>query len=216
MDLEQLRRRVRSSIVNHPATRAIHAGTMNKEQFATYMTDVLHYAIFSPRVIGQAACRLTERCPDAAEYLFRHAQEECGHDVWAREDLSALGWSGEDIARSLPSDACRRMLAMEHYFAYHHNPMALFGWMYVLESLGGDVAGALAERIDACLNLGKRATSFLAGHGEADVDHARELTDIISRTIVSEEDQRDFLFVVRESETLYTEILDHAFGAAAR
>ena len=180
------------------------------------MQDVYCYALHSSQVIGLAGCRLVLSHPSLSQYLLHHATEELGHDKWAAADLEDLGLSTGEIAMITPSSPCLRMIGLEYFCAAHTNPVGLFGWMFVLESLGGRVGGSISQAIDQSLRLNGKGIYFLRGHGEADTHHSEDLFSIIAEGITQPQDRDDFLRVIRESEDLYRGILDHAYAVEAR
>jgi heme oxygenase len=177
------------------------------------MIDVYCYALHSSQVIAGAGSRLVLSHPALAEYLFRHAVEELGHDKWAESDLNDLGLGADDIKNAVPSSPCARMIALEYYYSAHANPVGLFGWMFVLESLGAKVGGSLAQAVDQVLQLNGKATYFLRGHADADAHHSEDLYSVISANVKSSKDQDAFFLMTRESGDLYCEILNHALDA---
>jgi pyrroloquinoline quinone (PQQ) biosynthesis protein C len=176
------------------------------------MTDVYSYARHSSQVIGLAGSRLVLSHPELAAYLFRHAGEELGHEQWAASDLRDLGVSDAELSRLEPSSPCLRMIALEYFCATHANPVGLFGWMFVLESLGGKVGGSIATAIDGALQLEGKATRFLRGHAEADAHHSEDLLAVIAAHVRPDDDERAFLRMAAQSLDLYTAILDAAAG----
>lgn len=193
--------------------RQLMQGRVTKEQYKTYLMDVYSYALHSSVVIGIAATRMVHSHPPLSEYLFRHAGEELGHDRWAASDLRDLGMSENEIDSIQPSSPCARMIALEYYYAAHANPVGLFGWMFVLESLGGKIGGDIADGIDKVLALNGKATYFLKGHAEADAHHSEDLFVAISENMVVQEDKIAFETMVSESLDLYAAILDNAWHA---
>ena len=90
-------------------------------------------------MIGLAGTRCVLSHPPLAQYLLHHAQEELGHDQWALQDLAALGVSEAKARKSRPVPACAAMVGFEYYIAGYGNPVALFGWLYVLEAMANGV-----------------------------------------------------------------------------
>lgn len=209
----QLGRDTSAAFQRHPIVAAVMAGRLNAAQYARYMTDVFHYATHSSVVIGQAGVRLVHSHPALAAYLFHHAGEELGHDAWAHQDLIDVGLTAGQIAASQPSPACRAMIDMEFQLAFHGNPVALFGWMFVLECLGGDMGGAMAAGIDAALGLAGKGTRFLAGHGEADGQHMQDLAAVIAANVTAPADVAAVLAVAERARDHYLGILDAALAA---
>lgn len=196
-----------------PVVAALRQRRLSRAQYRAYMDDVFTYAGHSSVVIGMAAARLVHSHPTLAEYLFRHANEELGHDEWASRDLIDLGRTRDEIAAIKPSSACLRMIGLEYFYAAHANPVGLFGWMFVLESLGGNVAGTLSTMLDKALGLGGKGTLFLRGHGDADAHHAADLSEVIARNVSGSHDRQAFERMAEESLELYCGILDHAYEA---
>lgn len=214
MQLEQMQQNITRAVMTHPLVAAIEARKMNRLQYRAYMEDVYAYAQHSSQVIGLAGVRLVGTHPLLAQYLLHHAVEELGHDKWAASDLRDLGFTDAQLAASRPSSPCLRMIGLEYFYAQHANPVGLFGWMFVLESLGGAVGGQIARAIDEALNLNGKGTYFLSGHGEADTHHAEDLFRVISSGVTSPSDREVFTRMAREGQDLYTQILDHAYAAA--
>ena len=208
MDLRQIQEQVVREVQGSELVGAIAHGSIRREQYTAYLTDVYHYACHSAQVIGLAGSRMVRSHPQLADYLFSHAREELGHEHWATSDLRDLGRTDEDIARSTASEACTKMLGLEYLYAAHLNPVGLFGWMFVLESLDGRVGGSIANALDAALKLEGKALYFLRSHGEADAHHSEDLARVIEAHIISAEDQDDFQTMVSLSRKAYLEILD--------
>lgn len=212
MDLRQIQDRVTERLTSTKIVHELMRGEISLAQYRAYMEDVYCYALHSSQVIGLAACRLALSHPALSQYLFWHAAEELGHDKWAAADLKDLGLSEAEIAALTPSSPCLRMIGLEYYCAAQANPVGLFGWMFVLESVGGRVGGSIAQAIDRALGLQGKGVYFLDGHGKADSQHSEDLVSVISNGITEPRDQEVFLRMVTESEDLYCAMLDHAYG----
>jgi hypothetical protein len=210
MNLREMQDNAVKHIMARPLVHSIFRGTMKRSEYIRYMSDVYCYALHSSQVIALAGARLVLSHPPMAEYLFAHAGEELGHDKWARSDLSDLGLPDQDIASIRASAPCHRMLGLEYYYAAHDNPIGLFGWMFVLESLGGQVGGAVADALDRTLQLQGKGLWFLKGHGEADAHHSEDLCRVIEENLLTSGDQEVFLKMYEESIDLYGAILDNA------
>ncbi|CAM5696281.1 hypothetical protein SMICM304S_07405 [Streptomyces microflavus] len=87
-----------------------------------------------------------------AAYLAEHIQEEQGHDAWLLEDLLVAGAHSPGTR----STRCRRRTwppwsAPEYYWIEHHHPVALLGYIAVLE--GYAPAPGLTDRIAGTTGL---------------------------------------------------------------
>ncbi len=199
--LLQLRQETGTGILQAPITKALLSDQLNTDTYAKYLLNVWHYARFSSRVIALAGSRAVETHPQLANYLFHHAQEEMGHDEWVIEDLINLGWNRKQIISSRATLSCESMIAYEFYIAGICNPIALFGWLYILEAIGDDLGSEIANKI-ASHPATKNSVKFVAGHGVADEEHTADLTKMIS-TYIKGEDEQEVIHVARVVKNLY-------------
>ncbi len=206
--LAQLRRAVRDDIVQIGAVQDLIAGKADRDVYVRYLTNVWHYAQHSAIVIGIAGARAVGRNPPVADYLLHHAREELGHDEWALGDLAALGVSRDDVAATRPVPACAAMIGYEYYTATYANPVGLFGWLFVLEAMGEDLGHLIAEQVGKGLAL-PDGVRFLAGHGEADQDHTKDIIEQIEAHIVGQ-DLADVHHVADVMADIYPRMLREA------
>lgn len=180
--LLNIRQQVLEGITHSSAVAPVLAGKPSPEIYQRYLINVWHYARHSSAVIALAGSRCVQSHPELADYLMHHGREELGHDAWALTDLAALGVSEEAVRASRPSPACAAMIGFEYFTAGHANPVGIFGWLYVLEAMGEDLGATVSARLREGLGL-QKGVKFVEGHGEADVDHTRDLTEQISQHI---------------------------------
>lgn len=180
--LEKVRADVREALTGMELIADAIAGRGDPKFYARYLTNVWHYAQHSATVIGLAGTRCVLSHPPLAQYLLHHALEELGHEQWALDDLKALGVTEAEVRKTRPVPACASMIGYEYYIAGHANPVALFGWLYVLEAMGDDLGHIVAEGFTEGLDL-PGGVKFLAGHGEADEEHTRDIIEQIETNI---------------------------------
>ena len=180
--LEKLRASVRDGIMSDSGVAELMTTKADPKFYARYLENVWHYAQHSATVIGLAGTRCVLSHPPLAQYLMHHALEELGHDAWALQDLAALGVSEATVRKSRPVPACAAMVGFEYYTAGYGNPVALFGWLYVLEAMGDDLGHIVAEAVSKGLDL-PDGVKFLAGHGDADEDHTLDIIENIKKHI---------------------------------
>jgi heme oxygenase len=203
-------------IAELPATRIVQgllAGQPDRDAYVRYLVNVYSYAQYSPKVMAIAASRCLATHPALARYLLRHAEEEQGHDLWALADLADLDVAEAAARRLKPTPACAALIGYIHYVAAYANPVGLFGWMYVLEAVGNDLGTPIAQRLRDWLD--GKATRFVEGHGVADTDHTRDLTEQIETHITSERDRADVDQVADVVADLYLRLFREAGGEQA-
>lgn len=217
-DLVLLQQRTIERILATPIARGILSGDPDRNQYVGYLVNVFHYAKHSAQVISLAGSRCVERAPTLASYYFEHAGEELGHERWALSDLADLGVTEQAVLESSPAPSCAAMIGLEYFTAGHGNPVALLGWMRVLESLGDELGHKIADRIDAGMGPAKhgKASSFLRGHGDADRDHIKEIDRQVAAHVGSPRDRRDIVLVATASADLYVRMLDDIVSGGVR
>ena len=207
--LEKVRANVRNGIMTQSGVAEALSESADPRYYTRYLENVWHYAQYSSTVIGLAGTRCVLSHPPLAQYLLHHALEELGHDQWALQDLAALGVSEAQARKSRPVPACAAMIGYEYYIAGHGNPVALFGWLYVLEAMGDDLGHLVADAVSKGLNL-PEGVKFLAGHGEADEEHTVDIIENIRKHIKGD-DLDDVHHVADVVADLYVRIFSEIF-----
>ncbi|WP_223760722.1 iron-containing redox enzyme family protein [Myxococcus sp. RHSTA-1-4] len=72
--------------------------------------------------------------PGLIKYFRQLILEERGHDDWLLDSLEALGHSREGVRAHLPPPTVAAMVGMQYYWIYHHHPVALLGFIKVVEN----------------------------------------------------------------------------------
>ncbi len=114
-----------------------------------------------------------------AAYLAEHIREEEGHDAWLLEDLRAAGGTPEDALGPLPSPLIASLVGSQYYWIEHHHPVALLGYIAVLE--GYAPAPGLTDRIARRTGLPAAALRTVREHSVLDTEHLDELHALLDR-----------------------------------
>jgi hypothetical protein len=110
-----------------------------------------------------------------AEYYRSHLDEERDHVKWLREDLKSVGVS---VPAALPNKSATAMAGSQYYLLKHAHPAALLGYMAVLE---GDPTPV--EVVDSLEHAyGKPLLRFVRIHAVKDLEHRKELFEVIDDT----------------------------------
>lgn len=201
-ELLAIRKRVYEELSATRIVEELLDGKTDLEAYKRYLFNAWNYARFSPVVMALGASRCVGTHPELARYLLHHADEETGHDAWAVADLQDLGVDEDTTRASRPVNACASLIGYVHYLAAFGNPVALFGWMYILEAVGKDLGTIAGKELMAVLTE-KKAVRFVAAHGVADSEHADELAEQISKYVKTGEDRRDVVESARVVADLY-------------
>jgi len=77
-------------------------------------------------------------CAALHAYLTQHVPEERHHDDWLLDDLEALGVSRESVWARQPSPTVAALVGAQYYWIHHHHPVAVLGYIAVLEGTPPD------------------------------------------------------------------------------
>lgn len=108
------------------------------------------------------------------EYFIRHLEEEQHHAEWLAEDLLHLDI---DVTKEPIKRQAAAMAGTQYYLIKHIKAECLLGYMAVIEGFPIDI------KFVECLEQahGKEAFRTLRLHGEEDIEHAKELFEIIEK-----------------------------------
>jgi hypothetical protein len=122
-------------------------------------------------VVGTDSCAVVR---GMAPYLDRHVDEELDHARWLREDLALLGCY---VADRQPSRIAALLVGAQFYWIFYEHPVALLGYMAVLEGCTASVDSieAFIERT----GYPREALRTLLHHAKVDPDHSADLDDLI-------------------------------------
>ncbi|MEU4408691.1 iron-containing redox enzyme family protein [Streptosporangium sp. NPDC023963] len=123
------------------------------------------------RVAAARSAELGET--ELAGYLDRHAEEEAGHDDWLLEDLALIDPSAEDALRGTPPPSVAGLVGAQYYWVLHHHPVALLGYIAVLE--GEAPSPALLEHLERSTGHPRAAFRTLWRHAALDPGHREDL-----------------------------------------
>jgi hypothetical protein len=119
-------------------------------------------------------------CAGLAEYLAVHIDEERDHDAWALADLEATGVRREAVLASLPPAQAAALVGAQYYWIEHHHPVALLGYILVLED-GPDDAEPFLDELRVRSGFPDTAFRTLRHHAQLDPDHRADLDRLIDR-----------------------------------
>jgi hypothetical protein len=112
-------------------------------------------------------------CRELGAFLSVHAEEERDHDEWLLEDLEANGIGREDVISRIPSPHVAALVGAQYYWIQHQHPVALIGYMRLLE--GNPPSQAHVQRLQRESGLPSAIFRTYRLHGELDPNHMQDL-----------------------------------------
>jgi hypothetical protein len=114
---------------------------------------------------------------ELARYLEKHIADEADEDMMA--DLEVLGWTRSEILREMSQPAFASLVGAQYYWAQHCHPVAVLGYIQVLE--GYPPSKAVVEELVLRTGLPRAAFGSLLQHAELDPRHRDELHELLDR-----------------------------------
>ncbi|WP_335936752.1 iron-containing redox enzyme family protein [Streptomyces sp. PTD5-9] len=114
-----------------------------------------------------------------AAHLDGHIREEAEHDAWLLEDLAAAGGDPRDAVERIPDPLVASLAGAQYYWIEHHHPVALLGYIAVLE--GHAPAPGLAPRLARMTGLPAPAFRTVHEHAHLDGGHCAGLYALLDR-----------------------------------
>ncbi|MFL5921077.1 MAG: iron-containing redox enzyme family protein [Gaiellaceae bacterium] len=102
-----------------------------------------------------------------------HVDEELGHDESLLGDLELLGSTREAVLERMPSPAVASLVGVQYYWALHHHPIAVLGYIGVME--GYPPTEELVTTLAARTGFPREAFRTFSEHGELDPGHRDHL-----------------------------------------
>jgi Iron-containing redox enzyme len=120
-------------------------------------------------------------------YFVRQIPQETGHDDWLLEDLEALGCSRAEILARMPPPTVAALVGAQYYWIFHYHPVALLGYILVVESEPPSVE--LVERTVAETGLPREAFRSFFRHAVLEPAHNDALDGLLDSLPLSREQQ---------------------------
>jgi uncharacterized ferritin-like protein (DUF455 family) len=137
-------------------------------KYAEFLAQTYFYARYTTRILALAGVRVPLEERKLHARLLTHAGEERGHDKMILNDLKALGRDIGEFESKPFTSAC---FQTQYYLIEHVNPMALYGFILLLEGVSLACGPELYEKVTANF---KNATTYLKVHIEEDEDHVAQ------------------------------------------
>lgn len=120
-------------------------------------------------------------------YLEEHILEEKDHDAWLLDDIGTLGISPQEVAAATPLASVVSLLGAQYFWALNMHPVAVFGYLIVLE--GKPPVATQLKAIQRRTGLPATAFRCLMEHADNDPHHIAELNETLDAMALTAEQQ---------------------------
>jgi len=173
---------VAEQLWSHPRLREIYP------EFLFQNHSVIRCSVPLMKAAAERCEKMLDRDPIAEgmlAYLRQHIPEETGHDEWVLDDLETLGYKREEVLQRIPSPSAAALAGAQYYWIRHVHPVALLGFIAVLEGTPPDVE--FFEQTADRIGVPRRAFSNLLLHGKLDPQHRDDLDHALDALPLTED-----------------------------
>jgi len=169
-----------ASLEHDPLIGRVIRGDAERHEYARFLAGTYHYVRWSGVLLARTArgLRIRGRSPALVALVEAKTEEEAPHDRWALDDLRSLGGDPE-LIKGEPAPAAVVGYVQSHLAWADAGSAAFLGAAHTLELLSMRRASEAAKNLRQARQIAgiERSTSFLDGHGEADLGHVRVLEE---------------------------------------
>jgi len=173
-------------------------------EYQLYLQDMRAQVVEGASWLTRAASNMRGDLIELRHAIINHAHMEQSDYRMLEENYLATGGVRENIQNPRQNIGTAALSAYIYHIVSQENPIELFGAVFIFEGLGHMKAGIWSQHLQNALKLPDNAVSFLAYHGEADVDHYENLINIFKLPIITEDRAARIVRAARTIGLLYT------------
>ena len=173
------------AMLSAPVISQVQHGNINREMYIAFLTQAYHHVKHTVPLLMACGGRLTAEYEWVREAIAEYIEEEKGHQEWILNDIQACGGDAELVRQNLDEGrVCQAIELMVAYLYHHidrHNPLALFGMVWVLEGTSVGIGGQMADIIQKRLALPSSAMTYLVSHSVLDQSHLQFFEQLMDK-----------------------------------
>ena len=188
----------------------VQQGQISKSMYIAFLTQAYHHVKHTVPLLMACGGRLPSEQEWLREAIAEYIDEEKGHQEWILADIAACGADAEAVRKNEGEGKVCPAIELMVAYLYHqidrHNPLALFGMVWVLEGTSVGIGGQMAEKIQQQLNLPDSAMSYLTSHSVLDHEHLKFFESLMNK-VDNSEDQQVIIDAANMVFSLYHDML---------
>lgn len=173
--LKQSTAAAQQAMLTAPVIADVQQGNISKDMYIAFLTQAYHHVKHTVPLLMACGGRLSGEYEWVRDAIAEYIEEEKGHQEWILNDIKACGGDTEAVRNNKDVGHVGAPIELMVSYLYHnidrHNPLALFGMVWVLEGTSVGIGGQMAEKIQSTLSLPPSAMTYLISHSVLDQDH---------------------------------------------
>ncbi len=192
----------REYLLSAPIIAQAINGQVSLDHYVAFLTQAYHHVKHTVPLLMACGARLPDRLEWLRAAVAEYIEEEYGHDEWILNDIAACGADADAVRRCLPALPTELMVSYVYDRIARHNPVSFFGMVNVLEGTSIALATRAAGTLQTSLGLPNKAFSYLASHGNLDLEHIKTYENLMNQ-LDHEDDKTAVLHTARVVYRLY-------------
>ncbi|HIF9512048.1 TPA: TenA family transcriptional regulator [Photobacterium damselae] len=198
------------AMLTAPVIEDVKQGNISLDMYIAFLTQAYHHVKHTVPLLMACGGRLSDEYEWVREALAEYIEEEKGHQEWILSNIKMCGGDVEAVRNNKNVGQVEAPIELMISYLYHnidrHNPLALFGMVWVLEGTSVGIGGLMAEKIQSTLNLPPSAMTYLVSHSVLDQEHLHFFESLMNR-IIKVEDQQVIIDSAKMVFSLYGQML---------
>ena len=157
-------------------------------EFLILMHQLVRASVPLMKVARSTALQTSDYDPLAAglaEYFESHIEEEKDHDEWLLQDFDDAGIGRHKVLARTPSHLVASLVGAQYYWIYHHHPIALLGYIRLLE--GNPPSAEHIDRLEQLADQPECLFRTYRLHGQLDPQHLDDFDAMYDRLPLPDE-----------------------------
>lgn len=195
----------RNGLLSAPIIQAALRGEVSRGQYVEFLTQAYHHVRHTVPLLMACGLNLPGHYDWLRHALVDYIQEEAGHDEWILSDIERAGGDSDQVRHSKPGFPAEVMVAYAYDIVTRRNPLGFFGMAFVLEGTSAQLASRAAQTLQSALGLPETAFTYLASHGELDIEHTRTFQQLVNQ-FTHDDDKQCVISAAKAFFRLYGDI----------
>lgn len=208
--LQQCTASAQQRMLTAPVIAEVQCGNISKEMYIAFLTQAYHHVKHTVPLLMACGGRLSSEYEWVREALAEYIDEEKGHQEWILNDIKACRGDADKVRQNQDEGHVGQAIELMVAYLYHqidrHNPLALFGMVWVLEGTSVGIGGKMAEMIQRRLNLPPEAMTYLVSHSVLDQSHLQFFEQLMNK-VTNPKDQQVIIESANMVFDLYGQML---------
>lgn len=206
----------RSQVLRTEVAQKTFAGTLTREEYATWMAGWIGQVREGATWMRKAASNLPQELSLMKSLIEMHAGEEQNDWRVLFMDYRSAGGLVDNPDNLRRNPGAEALNAYIHRVADSRGAASLLGATYIIEGTGNRIVPTLLPHIRSTLGQASHATRFLEYHGEADVEHMQRWLSAVEMLVTARpEAGKELVRTARDVASLYALAWQHALTPQA-